>query len=77
MGVARGYERDCWKFARKVLVFKQFWHRFGFREWERYAWWWEFRFWDDFPLFDKACGKCLGWMGSEQGMRGLARMREK
>ena len=25
----------------------------------------ECRFWDDFPLFNKACGKCLGWMGIE------------
>lgn len=22
MGVTRGYERDCWEFARKVLVFR-------------------------------------------------------
>ena len=61
MGVTRGYERDCLEFARKI----SFWLGLDFREWERYARWWECRFWDDFPLFNKACGKCCGWMGSE------------
>ena len=31
-GVTRGYGRDCWKFARRALVFRQFWYRFGFRD---------------------------------------------
>ena len=30
------------------------------------AQWFECRFWDDFPLFNKACGKCLGWMNSDR-----------
>ena len=29
MRVTRGYGRDCWEFARKLLVFRQFWYEFG------------------------------------------------
>lgn len=35
------------------------------------AQWLECRFWGDFPLFDKAWGKCCGWMSSEVGYEGL------
>ena len=45
MGVTRGYGRDCWKFARKVLVFKQFWHRFEVLVFRQF--WYRFGFRDE------------------------------
>ena len=91
MGVTRGYGRDCWGFARKVLVFRQFWCGFGFRDrvegvegvGKDTGRGWEKRnggnadFGTIFLFFIRRVENVwVGWV-LEQGMMGWARMREK